>query len=81
MGFPPSIRASGICLGRHAESRFVMTFPQHLFGLSLQLTNPLLGDPQFVAELGEGRGLLVDAEAVAPNEHVPLAFGYIPVRA
>src|SRR5688572_12348061 len=52
-----------------------MTFPQHPFGLSLQLPHPLPGDTQLLAELGEGRGLLFLTETVAPEKHVLLSLG------
>src|SRR3712207_244394 len=73
-GLPCITKARRIGLGRVAEGRCVLTFPQHPFGLLLQLPDPLLGDAQFLAEMGDGGGLLV-VEAVAPYQHVPLALG------
>jgi hypothetical protein len=60
-GLPCITRVRWIGLGRVTEGRCVLTFPQHPFGLMLQLPDSLLGDTEFLAELGEGRGLLAES--------------------
>lgn len=61
-------------MGRVTEGWYAPAFPQHPFGLMLQLLDSLLGGARFLAEMGEGRGHLV-VEAVATYQHVPLGLG------
>src|SRR5918997_5692993 len=66
---PPHIE-----LGRSAEDHTELSATEHTLGLALQLADTLAGDPEFLAELGEGRGVAI-AEAVAPYQDVPVTLG------
>jgi hypothetical protein len=46
-------------LRRAAEDHAELTAAEHTLGLALQLADALAGDPEFLAELGEGRGVAV----------------------
>src|ERR687889_1931250 len=71
-------------LGRHlppqfalrgaAEDHTELSATEHTLGLALQLADALAGDPEFLAELGEGRGVAV-TEAVAAHQDVPVTLG------
>src|SRR5918995_2913361 len=66
---PPHIALCGA-----AEDHAELSATEHTLGLALQLSDTLAGDPEFLAELGEGRGVAV-AEAVAPHQDVPVTLG------
>src|SRR5687767_14994318 len=61
-------------LCRSAEDHTELSATEHTLCLALQLADTLAGDPEFLAELGEGRGVAV-AEAVAPHQDVPVTLG------
>src|ERR671911_2238164 len=66
---PPHIALCGA-----AEDHAELSATEHTLGLALQLSDTLAGDSEFLAELGEGRGVAV-AEAVAPHQDVPVTLG------
>src|SRR3712207_9066246 len=47
--------------------------PEHNFGLALHLPDALARDPEFLAEVGEGRGFLA-VQAVTADEDAALAL-------
>src|ERR687897_1039645 len=63
-----------IALRGAAEDHTELPATEHTLGLALQLADALAGDPEFLAELGEGRGVAV-AEAVAAHQDMPVALG------
>src|ERR687897_3820628 len=66
---PPHIE-----LGCSAEDHAELSATEHTLCLALQLADTLAGDPEFLAELGKGRGVAI-AEAVAPHQDVPVTLG------
>ena len=60
-----------------AEDHSEFAATEHTLGLTLQLPDPLAGDAELLAELGEGGGVAV-AEAVAPYQDVPVTLGEPP---
>src|ERR687897_35556 len=67
---PPANRALRCAAEDHTE----LSATEHTLGFALQLANALAGDSEFLAELGEGRGVAV-AEAVAPHQDMPVTLG------
>src|SRR5215212_5131283 len=73
-GFVGGLGRPQIALRGAAEDHTELSATEHTLGLALQLADALAGDPEFLAELGEGRGVAV-AEAVAPHQDVPVTLG------
>src|SRR5215218_10313021 len=71
-----STKFLGVLSGRTHRGATVLAAGQHAFGLALQLPDPLTGDPELFAYLGERRRLLF-AQAVALDENVTMALGQL----
>src|SRR5829696_7786811 len=73
-GFVGGLGRPQIALRGAAEEHSELSATEHALGLALQLADALAGDPELLAQLGEGRGVAV-AEAVTPDQDVPVTLG------
>ncbi len=62
--------ALGCCA---AKGQPILATFDHPLGLTLELVDPLPGNAQFIAELGQG-GVLTVVEAISPYQYVPVAL-------